>query len=84
MRIAPELLPVIQITLPIVITLFLAAVWQSKRVADLRTDMNRQFDGVNRQFDGVITRLDRIEATLIHHGERITRLEERIPPLIHR
>jgi hypothetical protein len=34
--------------------------------------------------DDIVKQLDRIEDLLREHGERIARLEERIPPLIHR
>jgi hypothetical protein len=66
MKIPPELLPVLQITLPLLAGMFLAGWMQNKRL------------------DDIVARLGRIEELLRLHGERITRLEERIPPLIHR
>jgi tetrahydromethanopterin S-methyltransferase subunit G len=67
--------PFFTVALPIVITLIVSIVVQnkrmeelSKRIDDLRTDMNRQFDAVNH-------RLDRIESKLETHSERIAKLE---------
>jgi hypothetical protein len=66
------------VALPIMVTLG-ATVWiaqwsQNKRFDDLKGDMNRRFDEV-------IKRLDRIEAKLDVHEERIVRLEERTSPV---
>jgi GTPase len=58
--------PFIQVALPIMVALTLAAWLQNKR-----------FDDVNRRIDEVIRRLDRIETKLDNHNERIARLEER-------
>ena len=58
--------PFIQVALPIMVALTLAAWLQYKR-----------FDDVNRRIDEVIRRLDRIETKLDNHNERIARLEER-------
>jgi hypothetical protein len=67
MKIPPELLPVIQITLPIVLAIFGASWLQNKRL------------------DDIVGRLGGIETVLREQGERLARLEERIPPpLIHR
>ena len=66
MKIPAELLPVIQITLPIVLAIFGASWLQNKRL------------------DDIVQRLGRIEGELKSHGERLARLEERTPPLIHR
>ena len=67
MQIPSELLPVVQITLPLVAAIFGAAWLQNKRL------------------DDIIRRLEVIEGILREHGQRITRLEERIPPaVIHR
>jgi hypothetical protein len=68
--IPPALLPVIQITLPIMITI-LGAVWAA-------------VVSQNRRLDDIVARLSAIEQILREQGERITRLEERTPPLIHR
>jgi hypothetical protein len=64
------LLPVIQITLPIMITI-LGVVWAA-------------VVSQNRRLDDIVARLSAIEQILREQGERITRLEERTPPLIHR
>ena len=67
--------PFFTVALPIVITLIVGIIQQnrrlddqSKRIDDLRADMNRQFDGVNK-------RLDRIESKLEGHSERISKPE---------
>ncbi len=57
--------PFIQVALPIMVALTLAAWLQNKR-----------FDDVNRRIDEIIRRLDRIETKLDNHNERIARLEE--------
>jgi sensor c-di-GMP phosphodiesterase-like protein len=62
--------PFVQVALPIIVALMLAAWLQNKR-----------FDDVNRRIDEFRTdvnqRLDRIETKFDNHTERITRLEER-------
>jgi len=67
----------VQVALPIVLTIFIAAWLNSKgmggvnrRIDDLRGDMNRRFDAVE-------VRLGRIETKLDDHETRITRVEER-------
>lgn len=75
MNIPPELLPVIQITLPLLVGGFIAVYAQNKRFDDLRTDMKEGFDKIDK-------RLERIEKALTEHGERIAKLEGRIPPLV--
>jgi hypothetical protein len=71
----------VQVALPLMLTLSIAAWWNNKRVDDLRSDMNRRFDDANRRFDEIFKRLDRIDDTLKNYGERIVRLEERTSPL---
>ena len=64
MHIPPELLPVIQITAPLIVSIFLAtayAVWsQNQRIDDLRADLNglrgdltSLRSDMNRQFEQV-------------------------------
>ncbi len=65
--------PFVQVALPIIIALMLAAWLQNKRF----DDVNRRIDDLNRRFDEIIRRLDRIETKLDQHNERIARLEER-------
>lgn len=78
MKIPAELLPVLQITLPIILAILGAAWIQNKRIDDLRSD-------TNRQFDQVLTELRAIRMELGIHGERLARLEQRdIPPLVRR
>ena len=71
--------PFFTVALPIVITMIVSVATglalQNKRFDDLRSDMNRQFDEVNK-------RLDRIDAKLEVHGERIAKIEG--PGLIRR
>lgn len=66
MHIPVELLPVLQITLPLVAAILGASWLQNKRL------------------DDIIRRLETIEQVLRDQSQRITRLEERTPPLLHR
>ena len=85
----------VQVALPIVLTIFIAA-WMNgraidginkriddvnRRFDDLRSDMNSRFVEVSRKFDEVNRRLDKIDAKLDEHGTRVTVLEERTSPL---
>lgn len=72
MAIPSELLPVVQVTLPILLGMFYAVHSQNKRL-----------DDIVARLTAIENRLLSIEKTLASHGERITRLEERIPPLVH-
>jgi hypothetical protein len=69
--------PFVQVALPIIVALTIAAWLQNKRFDDL----NRRIDDQNRLIaefrHDVNQRLERIEAKLDTHNERITRLEER-------
>jgi hypothetical protein len=56
--------PFFQITLPLLIGIFIASWLQNKR-----------FDDVNKRIDEIIKRLDRIEALLQNHENRIIKLE---------
>jgi hypothetical protein len=67
----------VQVALPLMLTLSIAAWWNNKRVDDLRGDMKDLKGDMNRRFD-------RIEALLSDHGERIVKLEERTSPLTRR
>lgn len=71
-----ELLPVFQITLPIILTIAIAVIvgiwFQNSRFADLRGDLAE-----------IKTDIREIRSELKNQGERITKLEERIPPLVH-
>lgn len=80
-------LPVIQITLPIVFSLFVAAWLNNQRIAKVskridgverRLDgMDRCFEAIGRRFDAVNGRLDEI-LTLLHSiDKRVTMLEDR-------
>ena len=69
--------PFFQVGLPVMLT-FAAATWyQSKRIDDLRADINSRFEGIGRRLDEIVKRLDRIESKLDSHAERIARVEER-------
>ena len=67
----------VQVALPLMLTLSIAAWWNNKRVDDLRGDMKDLKGDMNRRFD-------RIEVLLSDHGERIVKLEERTSPLTRR
>ena len=60
--------PFMQVALPIIVTFSVATWYQSKRIDDLRSDINTRFkdlsQDMNRQFGEVTRRLDRIEALL--------------------
>lgn len=73
MHVAPELLPVLQITVPLIAAIFGAAWVQNKRLDDI----------VGRLM-AIERRLESIEGVLREHAQRLTRLEERTPPLVHR
>jgi len=74
----------VQVALPIMITLAIAA-WANKSGID---GVNKRLDDlvarINHMETSITERLDRIEATLRDHGERITRLDERTSPLARR
>lgn len=87
-------IPFVQIALPIVFSVLIAA-WINgkafdtinKRLNDMRSDFNRRFEslegGVNKRLDEVNTRLGRIETKLGDHDVRIARVEDRLPaPLV--
>ena len=62
--------PFIQVALPIIVALTLAAWLQNKRFDDINHRLDEFRSDVNK-------RLERIEAKLDFHNERIARLEER-------
>ncbi len=68
-----ELLPVLQITLPLVVAV-LGASWVQ----------NRRLDDIIGRLAAIETRLASIDGVLREYGQRLTRLEERTPPLVHR
>jgi hypothetical protein len=63
----------VQVALPIMITLLVAA-WMN----------GKGLDGINRRLDDIVSRLGRIEVKLEGHDGRIVRLEERTSPLARR
>jgi hypothetical protein len=74
----------VQVALPLMLTLSIAAWWNNKRVDDLRGDM-KDLKGDMKDLKGDMNRrFDRIEALLSDHGERIVKLEERTSPLTRR
>jgi hypothetical protein len=78
MHIPAELLPVLQITVPLLVGLFVAGWFQNKRIDDLRSDLGEFRTEVRTELRG-------IREELVRQGERLARLEERIPPpLVHR
>jgi hypothetical protein len=73
MHLPPELLPVFQITVPLLVGLFIAAWVQNKRLDDIvarLSALEQEVRGIRAELSGL--------------RERVTRLEERIPPLVHR
>ena len=84
MHIPAELVPVIQISLPIVIAIFGAAWLQNKRVDDLRADLGAFRAEIREERAEIRADLKAIQEELARHGERLTRLEDRIPPLVRR
>jgi hypothetical protein len=72
MRIPPEFLPVVQITLPVV-----AAIWGASWI------QNKRLDDIVARIGKIEDRLLKIEERLTNLETRVTRLEERIPPLVH-
>jgi hypothetical protein len=62
--------PFFTVALPLLIGMYLTSRSQNKRVDDLKDAMNKRFDGIDR-------RLEKIEAKLDNHTERIARVEER-------
>lgn len=79
--------PFFTVALPLMVTALMALLFQNsrftdlgKRLDDLRSDMNKRFDGVDKRFDAVDRRLEKIEAKLDDHSGRISKLEG--PPLV--
>jgi hypothetical protein len=82
----------VQVALPIVLTIFIAA-WMNgrsidginKRIDDLRIDLRGDLSSLrsemNNRFGEVNRRLDRIDETLKTHSEKIAGLDERTSPL---
>ena len=70
-------LPFVQAALPILIGFITIGWWQNKRLDEMGKRLDDRFNEIGRRFDGVDKWLDRIEAKLENHGDRITRLEER-------
>jgi hypothetical protein len=80
MHIPPELLPVVQITLPLLVGLFIAAWMQNKRLDDIVARLS----AIEKEVRELGQRVARIEGLLTGLTQRVERLEERTPPLIHR
>jgi len=68
--------PFIQVALPILIGLTLAAWLQNKRFDDVNRRIDEFRSDMNQRLNDVNQRLDRIETKLDNHNERIARLEE--------
>lgn len=67
----------VQVALPIVLTIFIAA-WMNGRAMD---SINKRIDDIVRRLDSIEVRLVAIEGRLADLGERLTRVEERTSPL---
>jgi hypothetical protein len=78
----------VQVALPIVLTIFIAA-WMNGRAMDVIgkriDDLNKRIDDLRRdltdRLDGIEIRLVAIEGRLTDFGERLTRVEERTSPI---
>lgn len=68
MNIPTELLPVVQITLPLIVTIGVVSWSQNKRI-----------DDIVQRLTAIEARLTSIEGVLRDFAQRITRLEERTP-----
>jgi hypothetical protein len=67
----------VQVALPIVLTIFIAAWINGKGLEGV----NGSISGIHKRLDDIVGRLDRIEKKLDDHAERIARLEERTSPI---
>jgi hypothetical protein len=76
MTIPPELLPVIQITLPLILAIFGASWIQNRRLDEI----SKRIDDIVGWLNRIERRLESMDAKLSEHGERLTRVEERLPP----
>jgi len=88
----PELwLPAVQVTLPIVFTIAVAAWLNNKRIDDI----NKRFEDVNKHFDDLRADIKDMRAdfkAILHelqsiskdHEKRIVTLEERTSPILRR
>ena len=66
----------VQVSLPIVLTIFIAA-WMNGRSID---GISKSSDDIVRRLDSIEVRLVAIEGRLADFGERLTRVEERTSP----
>lgn len=78
MQIMPELLPVVQITLPLLAGMWVASHAQNKRLDDIIARIGRIENELKSLGEGLV----RVETVLKNHGERLTHLEDRLPPLV--
>lgn len=83
--------PFVQIALPIIVTLAIAAFVNNKAFDGVHKGFDgiykaldgvyKAIDGTNRRLDDIVARLGRIEVKLEDHADRIARLEERTSPI---
>ena len=73
--------PFFQITVPLLIGLFLAAWLQNKRFDDVNGRFSDLRSDLNRRLDEITQSLKRIEQKLDNHEGRIITLEERTSPI---
>jgi hypothetical protein len=67
----------VQVALPIVLTIFIAA-WMNGRSID---GISKRIDDIVRRLDTIDVRLVAIEGRLTEFGESLTRVEERTSPI---
>ncbi len=85
-------LPSLNVTLPIVITILIAAWLNNRRIDTIDKrfddvhgrfdDVHRRFDDVHRRIDNIDKRLGEILSTLKDLDRRVTVLEERSAPIV--
>ena len=65
----------VQVALPIMFSVLVAAWWQNKRVDDLKDAMNERFASIEKHLEKIDAQLDKIETRLEEFAGRIIRLE---------
>lgn len=64
-----------------VVLVILAWLYANARLSDLRSETNRQFEGVNSRLDRIDSRLDRVDADLREFYGSNRKLEGRVDEL---
>ena len=74
----------VQVALPIIITIAIAAFMNNRAFDGIYKSFDgvyKALDAVNHRLDDIVARLGRIEVKLEDHADRIAGLEERTSPL---